>query len=115
MNMETEIRKPRDFIKDGILAYGVEVGRFVFEQSQRTVYALTECLHAGPSDVYMFYQVPRNVYDRLKFWSLPDRIPASPAPSGLTDGCYGHFLCGESAYGKRTSFTLADADSSLVE
>ncbi len=45
-----EEKKTSDFISDGVLAYGVEVGRFVFQNEHKTVYDVTDFPHIGGSD-----------------------------------------------------------------
>ena len=52
---------------------------------------------------------------RLLSLSCPDGIPVPEVSADITDFCKRGFLCGESAYGKRNAFTLADADSALSE
>ena len=110
-----EEKKPEDFITDGILAYGVMAGRFLFEKERRTVYALSVFPHIGASDVFMYYQISREDYDRLLAMSLPDRVPEKEVPAEVTDACHRDFLCGESAYCVRNSFTVEDVDLSLTE
>ncbi len=110
-----EKKKTFDFITDGVLAYGVDVGRFIFEQDRRIVYAVSDLPHIGPSDVRMVYQISKTDYDRLVSVSLPDRLPHPAVPAEVTDACRQRFLCGESAYCRRNEFSLADADPSLTE
>ena len=109
-----EKKKTSDFIADGVLAYGVEVGRLLFRQAKKVVFALSELPHVGPSDVTMLYQISKADYDRLLAMSLPHAIPVPPVPAEVTDACRRNFLCGESAYCRRTSCSLADADLSLA-
>ncbi len=109
-----EKKKTSDFIADGVLAYGVEVGRLLFRQAKKVVYALSDLPHVGPSDVTMLYQISKKDYARLLAMSLPHAIPDPPVPAEVTDACRRGFLCGESAYCHRTSCSLADADPSLT-
>ena len=113
--MDKEKKGPSDFKYDGILAYGVEIGRFVFENERKIVYAISDIPHIGPSDVFMTYQISKADYDRLLYWSEKNRIPNPAIPASETTPCRQRFLCGESAYCERYYFTLSDADESLVE
>ena len=110
-----EKKRPDDMIRDGILAYGVTVGRFLFEKERKTVYAISDFPHIGASDVFMCYQISKTDYERLISMSRSDRIPAPEVSAEVTDACKRDFLCGESAYCKRNSFTLDDVDLSLTE
>ena len=107
------VKKTSDMITDGVLAYGVTVGRFIFEEEKKTVYAITDLMHIGGSDVTMVYQIPSRVYYNLISMSLPDRIPSPEVPAAETNKYHTHFLCGESAYCRRNEFTLADADQAM--
>ena len=108
-------KKPKDMIQDGVLAYGVSIGKFVFEEEQKTVYAISDFPHIGASDVFMCYQISKADYDRLLPMSKPHGIPVPEVSSEITDACHREFLCGESAYSKRNEFSLEDADASLIE
>lgn len=110
-----ETRSPRDFLCDGVLNYGVEVGRFVFKDTGKTVYAVSERLHIGASDVMMYYQISPLNYQRLLAMSLPDRIPEPLVPLSAAMACRQRFLCGESAHCRRNEFTVFQADSTLIE
>ena len=110
-----ETKKARDFIKDGILGYGIEVGRFLFEEEHRIVYAVSDYPHIAGSDVYMYYQVDKQSYDRLVSLSCPDQVPSPPVPEETVNTCHQGFLCGESAYARRNKFTLDSVDLSLTE
>ena len=110
-----EKKKPTDLITDGILAYGVELGRLVFEEDRRIVYVVSDFPHIGSSDVFMLYQISRDDYERLLEMSLPDRIPDFPAAAEYTDACHQRFLCGESAYCRRNECSLEDIDLSLTD
>ncbi len=110
-----ETKSPHDFLCDGVLNYGVDVGRFVFNQTKKTVYAISDLPHIGASDVMMFYQISKLNYQRLLAMSLPDRIPEPPIPASVTEPCRRRFLCGESAYCERNTFTVFQAESALVE
>lgn len=110
-----ETKTPADFLHDGVLNYGVIVGRFVFNNTRKIVYAVTDLLHIGPSDVMMIYQISKLNYQRLLGMSLPDRIPQPPIPTSVTEPCRRRFLCGESALCERNAFTILQADRSLVE
>lgn len=110
-----ETRSPNDFLCDGVLNYGVDVGRFVFKNTGKTVYAVSALPHIGASDVMMFYQISKLNYQRLLAMSLPDRIPEPPVPASVTELCHRRFLCGESAYCVRDAFTIFQTDSSLLE
>ena len=107
-------KKPKDMIQDGVLAYGVTIGRFIFEEEQKTVYAISDFPHIGGSDVLMCYQISREDYDRLLPMSKPHGIPVPEVSSEITDACHREFLCGESAYCKRNEFSLEDTDLSLM-
>jgi len=113
--LEKRAKSPKDVITDGILAYGVYVGRFVYEEEGYTVYVITDFPHIGPSDVFMVYQISKVDYEKLLSLSCLGRIPEPPVSSIVTDACRGEFLCGESAYCKRYYCTLADVDMALAE
>lgn len=108
-----EVKDWRDMTSDGVLAWGVIVGRFVFEKYGKVVYAITDTPHVGPSDVTVCYQISRADYEYLLAMSQPHRIPDHPVPSTITNKYYNNFLCSESAYAKRNEFTLRDVDQSL--
>ncbi len=110
-----ETKKPQDFICDGVLNYGVVVGRFLFHNTGKTVYAVSDLPHIGASDVMMFYQISRLDYKRLLGMSLPHRIPSPPLPSSVVKPCYKRFLCGESAYCERYEFSLLHADRIFLD
>ena len=110
-----EIKKIRDLITDGVLAYGVSVGRFEFENEGRTVYAITDCMHVGPSDVTMVYQISRKDYEWLLRFSQPQRVPDPPYPAEMAENYHKYFLCGESAYCRRNEFSLKDAEAPLLD
>lgn len=110
-----EAKSPHDFLCDGVLNYGVDVGRFVFDNTRKIVYAISDLPHIGASDVMMFYQISRLNYQRLLAMSLPDRIPEPPIPASVTEPCQRRFLCGESAYCERNAFTIFQADRALIE
>ena len=107
--------KTSDFIIDGILNYGLTIGRFVFEEERKIVYALNELMHIGGSDVMMIFQVSKNDYADLLNRSSTNGLPDFPVPYEMTEKYHDIFLCGESAYCKRNSFTLNDADPKLME
>ena len=109
-----ESRDINDFITDGILAYGVMLGRFVFRDEMKVVYAISDWLHVGPSDVCMMYQISKAEYGRLLKMSCKEEMPEPPISSEVTDELHDHFLCGESAYCRRNSFTLDDAERTLA-
>ena len=54
-----ESKNTNDFIADGNLAYGVMLGRFIFRDEMKVVYAVSDWLHVGPSDVCMMYYILR--------------------------------------------------------
>lgn len=110
-----EAKKPGDMISDGVLAYGVDVGRFVFHKGRITVYAILDLQHIGPSDVMMIYQISKEDYKKLLSLSRVGRIPSSPVPRNMIDACKKNFLCGESSYCARYQCTLVDVDMSLVD
>jgi hypothetical protein len=114
-NLQKETKKVRDFIKDGILAYGVSVGRFKFQKERKIVYAISDYPHVGASDVLMYYQISKEDYEKLLELSCPDKMPVPEVSNEITEACRKEFLCGESAYCKRNAFTLGDADLSLTE
>lgn len=110
-----EKKGPGDMISDGVLAYGVDIGRFVFEDEGYTVYVISDLPHIGPSDVFMVYQITKEDYLKLLPKSCKNQIPRPPVSSITTDACRKNFLCGESAYCKRYYCTLDDVDLSLAE
>lgn len=109
-----ETKSPHDFISDGVLNYGANVGRFIFSNTGKTVYAISDLPHIGASDVMMFYQISKLNYRRLLGMSLHHSIPDPPIPASVTEPCRMHFLCGESAYCKRNTFTVFQADRALI-
>ncbi len=110
-----EEKNPSDMITDGVLAYGVNVGRFLFNNGRAVVYAISDLPHIGASDVFMTYQITKDSYQLLLKMSEKNRIPTPAVPATITDACRIEFLCGESAYCKRYSFTLEDVDMDHVE
>ena len=112
---QSEYKKVRDFISDGVLAYGVSVGRFKFQKERRVIYALSDFPHIGASDVLMYYQISKEDYEKLLKLSDPKKIPEPEVSGEIIEACRREFLCGESAYCKRNTFTLEDADLSLTE
>lgn len=102
-------------ITDGVLAHGVTVGRFVFQDERLVVYAITDLLHVGNSDTTMIYQISKSDYNMLMARSLPDRVPAHEVPAKVTNLCHRNFLCGESAYCKRDGFKPEHVDMALVD
>jgi len=110
-----EVKSWRDMLSDGILAWGVDVGRFVFEKYGKVVYALTDTPHVGASDVVMCYQISPIVYKRLLKMSKRGGIPQPPVSKALTDQYHDLFLCSQSAYAIRYEFTLRDVDLSLCD
>lgn len=108
-------KSPHEFITDGVLAYGVNVGRFVFEEEGYTVYAISDLPHIGPSDVLMMYQISKADYEKLLSLARKGEIPKPPVTAAVTDACRQRFLCGESAYCTRYRFALKDADKLLAE
>lgn len=113
--MEKETKGPFDLITDGILAYGVDVVRFIFEESRTIVYAISDLPHITASDCVMTYQISKSDYDKLLAMSIPSGVPNPPVPSVITKACRRCFLCGQSAYCERYKFTLEDADETLTE
>lgn len=109
-----EKKCPHDFITDGILNYGVDVGRFVFEQEGVTVYAVSDLPHISASDCFTLYQISSADYNRLLKLSCPDRIPDDPVLSSVVEKCRKCFLCGESVYQPRYYFRLFNADKKLT-
>ena len=110
-----EEKNPSDMITDGVLAYGVNVGRFLFNEGRIIVFAISDLPHIGASDSFMTYQISRDSYKFLLRWSEKNRIPSPAIPATVTDPCRLGFLCGESAYCKRYSFTLEDVDMNHVD
>lgn len=108
-------KRPGDMISDGVLAYGVTAGRFIFETEGYTVFVISDYPHIGPSDVLMVYQITKEDYLKLLPMSCKDQIPSPPVSSEITDACRKKFLCGESAYCARNYCTLKDVDLSLAE
>lgn len=115
MKERTEKKCHSDMITDGVLAYGVDVGRFVFESENCTVYVISDLPHISASDVLMIYQISKEDYQRLLPKSCVNRIPEPPVPAEETSVYRKRFLCGESAYCQRYWCTLADVDLSLAE
>jgi len=113
--LKKRAKSPHDVITDGVLAYGVDVGRFVYEEEGYTVYVITDFPHIGASDVFMVYQISKADYEKLISMSCSGEIPRPPVPSAVTDACRKEFLCGESAYCKRFYCTLDDVDMALAE
>lgn len=109
-----EKKGTKDFISSGVLAWGVLIGKFVFEQEGGEVYAIAECLHISGSDVYRFVQISVDDYEKL----IPEsKIKGSPHPSIPDDEVRSYmrgFLCGESK-AWRNEFSLEDVDMSLVK
>ena len=110
-----EEKTPSDMITDGVLAYGVNVGRYVFNEGRIVVYAISDLPHIGASDVYMTYQITKDSYQLLLKMSGKNAIPQPAVPATITDSCRLGFLCGESAYCKRNTFTLDDVDMNHVD
>ena len=100
------MKKVKDFITDGILSYGVSIGRFIFEKENITVYAITDLMHIGNSDAYMIYQITKQDYEKLLPRSKKNEIPILEVSKEETDKVHCEFLCGESVYCKRNSFSL---------
>lgn len=107
-------KSTHDFISDGVLLYGVMVGRFIFKKEQKVVYAISDFPHIGPSDVLMIYQLSKSDYDMLLSKSLPHQIPEPHVSHSWAMSFRREFLCGDSAYCKRNRFSLDIADQSLV-
>lgn len=110
-----EKKSPGDMIDDGVLAYGVNVGRFLFKEGQIVVYAISALPHIGASDVLMTYQITKDSYYKLLKMSEKNAIPSPAVPATITDSHRMDFLCGESAYCKRNEFTLEDVDMNHVD
>ncbi|MBQ6655610.1 MAG: hypothetical protein IJM79_08845 [Erysipelotrichaceae bacterium] len=110
-----ETKKPDEYISDGVLAYGAEVGHYLFEKSGRTVYVLARLEHIGPSDVLMVYQISPSDYRCLTALSQPRGIPEPPVDEQVIESCLRNFLCGQSAYCVRSECSLPDADPALSE
>jgi len=100
---------------DGVLAYGINLGRYIFEKERKIVYAISDFPHIGASDVFKTYQISKADYDRLLPLSEKNRIPNPAIPASETTPCRQRFLCGESVYCKRYYFTLDDADQALID
>ncbi len=77
-----------DMTDDGVLAYGVTIGRFVFAPEGYTVFVISDLAHIGPSDVLMLYQITKEDY--LKLLPLAGKhqirtrrsLRRSPMPAG---------------------------------
>lgn len=110
-----EKKKPHDMTTDGVLAYGVNVGRLVFNEARKTVYCVSDLPHIGASDAFTVYQISKADYDKLLALSLPNRIPSPAVSAKVTDACHQRFLCGESAHQARYECTLDDIDQSLTD
>lgn len=113
MLSQTEKKCPSDFITDGVLAYGVCVGRFEFFDENVAVYAISDLPHIGASDAFTLYQISPADYKKLVKLSLPNSIPDNPLPEKVAESYWRGFLCGESVYQRRYYFRLRDADKSL--
>jgi len=113
--LKKRAKSPHDLITDGVLAYGVDVGRFVFEEEGYTVYAISDFPHIGPSDVFMVYQISKADYEKLLRLSVKNNIPRPAVSSAVTDACRKRFLCGESAYCERYYCSFDDVDRALAE
>lgn len=110
-----ESKCPGDMVCDGVLAYGADVGRFVFHKERSTVYVLSDLQHIGPSDVSMIYQISKEDYVHLLKLSAKKRIPDIPVSQTMIDACKKRFLCGESAHCYRYRCTSADVDMALAD
>ena len=110
-----ETKNSHDFITDGVLAYGVLVGRFVFEEERRIIFAVSDYPHIGASDAFLIYQISRKAYNHLEGLSIPRGIPDPPIPMSLINGYRARFLCGDSAHCRQNSFSLKDVDFELTE
>ena len=108
-----EKKQSEDFISSGVLAWGVLIGKFVFEEAGVEVFAITECLHIGGSDVYRYSQISVTDYENLLPKSIAKGIPNPPMPEGQIRPYKRNFLCGESIDWKN-EFSLEDVDMSLV-
>ena len=113
--MNKEEKRPADLISDSVLAYGTILGRFIFEEDRRIVYAVSELMHIAGADVSMIYQISKEDYLRLKEMSAADQLPEIEVSKETIEKCKHVFLCGESAYCIRNRCTLEDADLSLTE
>ncbi|MCQ2485896.1 MAG: zinc ribbon domain-containing protein [Clostridia bacterium] len=113
--LKKRVKSPHDMITDGVLSYGVNVGRLVFEEEGFTVYTISDFPHIGSSDVLTVYQISKEDYEKLLPLSCPDSIPQPPVSSTVTDVCRKKFLCGESEYCERYYCALDDADILLAE
>ena len=113
--LKPETKKPTDCLTDGVLDYGVEVGRYIFEKSGRVVYVIARLEHITASDALMVYQISPSDYRRLLALSLPNHMPAQPVKAEIIEKCLQKFLCGQSAYCLRNECTLEDADLSLTD
>lgn len=114
MLSKEEKKSPSDFITDGVLAYGVSVGHFLFEEENITVYAVSDLPHISASDAFTLYQISPADYKKLLRFSLPDRIPEPPMPAKEIEPYRKRFLCGESVYQARYYFRLRNADKALI-
>ena len=110
-----EGKGPHDMTNDGVLAYGVILGRFIFEKEGYTVFVISDLPHIGASDVFMVYQISKADYLKLLAKSCQHQIPTPPVSSITTDKCKKRFLCGESAYCERYYCNLSDVDLTLAE
>ena len=108
-----EKKRPKDFIASGVLAWGVLIGKFVFEQEGVEVYAITECLRISGSDVYRFSQISLDDYEKLLPKSQAKGIPNPPMSEDLVHSYLRGFLCGELIDWKN-EFCLEDVDMSIV-
>ena len=108
-----EKKRTKDFISSGVLAWGVLIGKFVFEEDGVEVYAITECLHIRGSDVYSFAQISVDDYEKLLPESKVKGIPNSSIPENKLQSYKRRFLCGESEDWKN-EFSLEDVDMSFV-
>lgn len=115
LTVAREEKNTSDMITDGVLAYGVNVGRFLFNEGRIVVYAISDLPHIGASDSFMTYQITKDSYQQLLKMSEKNAIPQPAVPATVTDPCRIEFLCGESAHCKRNTFTLEDVDMDNVE
>lgn len=113
--LKKRAKSPHDMITDGVLAYGVNLGRFVYEEEGYTVYVISDFPHIGPSDVFMVYQISKADYEKLLSLSCKGNVPQPSVSSAVTNECRKEFLCGESAYCERYYCALENVDLSLAE
>jgi len=105
-----EIKDSNDFIGDGVLSYGVRIGRFEF--LSQTIYAISNIIHAR-TDCNLYWLLSKAEYEDLKLLSKTKLTEFESIPKGINEFLYdkyfnNKFLCGETIYCERATFSLND-------